>query len=84
MAMRDEVISKLREVLTRDFKVPEKSLKEDSHFRKDLHLDSLALVDLIYLVQRDFGFKADTDEFRELFTLGKLADFIVAKKAAKP
>lgn len=81
---RDEILTKLRETLTKDFKVPAGNLSEEARFRQDMRLDSLALVDLIYLVQRDFGFKADTDEFRELFTLGRLADFIVAKKAGTP
>jgi acyl carrier protein len=81
--MREDVMSQLREILARDLQVPEEAIHEDAHLRADLKLDSLSLVDLAHLTQKDFGFKASAEEFRGSRTVGALADFVVSK-SAKP
>ena len=82
--MRDDVLNKLNEMLVRDFRVSPGAIREQANFRSDLKLDSLSLVDLVYLVEKDFGFKATIHEFRDVHTVGALADFIVQKLAKTP
>ncbi|HVJ92210.1 MAG TPA: acyl carrier protein [Labilithrix sp.] len=82
--MRDDVMKKLSEILVRDFRVSPGAIRDEANFRTHLKLDSLSLVDLVYLVEKDFGFKATVPEFRDLHTVGALANFIVTKLAKTP
>lgn len=79
---REEVLVRLRDILTQDLNVPAAAIHENAHFRADLRLDSLSLVDLIFLIQKDFGFKAGMEEFRNTRTVGAVADFVVTKLAS--
>lgn len=76
---RDDVLTKLREILARDFDVPADAVRDDAHVRVDLRLDSLSLVDFAYLVQKDFGLKIAMEEFRDTRTVGSIADLVAAK-----
>ena len=76
----NETVGRLRSILESDFQVPADRITEDAHLRTDCGLDSLALTDLAFLVQSDFGFKAEPDDFRGVTTVGALAEF-VAKHA---
>jgi acyl carrier protein len=78
-AMRDEVLKKLRQILVDDFQRPAEAVHEDAHMRVDLKLDSLSIVDLFFLIQKDFGFKATTEDFKNCRTVGSIVDVITAK-----
>jgi acyl carrier protein len=80
--MRAAVLTNLREILVQDFRVPAAAITEDARVRSDLWLDSGAFLDLLYVVQRDFAFVAETDAFTNVGTVGELADFIVEKRVA--
>lgn len=72
-------LERLKTLLTDDFQVPEEALVEGAHLRTDLGLDSLSLTDLAFLVQQDFGFKAEPEAFRGVTTLGALAAFVATR-----
>jgi acyl carrier protein len=75
-------LERLRALLVDDFQVPEEALVETAHLRTDLGLDSLSLTDLAFLVQQDFGFKADPEAFRGVTTLGALAAFVAQQTSS--
>lgn len=79
-----DAFERLAAILTDDFQVPRERIETGAHLRIDLGLDSLSLTDLAFLVQRDFGFKADADDFRGVTTVGALADFCAARATATP
>lgn len=76
-----DALTRLTAILADDFQVPRERIVRDAHLRTELGLDSLSLTDLAFLVQRDFGFKADADDFRGVTTVGALADFCAARTA---
>jgi acyl carrier protein len=76
---KDEVRSKLRQILIDDFRVPEAKIADESTFRGSFGMDSLDAVDFIYLVSKTYGLKADIAEFRELHTFGLVVEFIVKR-----
>lgn len=80
--MRDEVMEKLRHILIEDFQRPAEAIRDDAHMRVDLKLDSLSIVDLFFLIQKDFGFKANAEDFKNCRTLGSIADVITSKLSA--
>ena len=57
----------------------EEELKPEANLRKDLGIDSLDVVDVIVLVDREFGVKITTEELKSLVTLSDLYAFIGSK-----
>jgi len=78
----DEALKQLRQILEEDFKVPPAKVTPEATFRGTLGLDSLDAVDLIYLVGKSFGIKATVDNFKDLHSVQRVVDFVVATKAA--
>ena len=77
---RDEVLAKLREILSTNFNVPAEKVTPEASFRSSFGLDSLDIVDLVFFLQKAFGYEAELDEYRELHTVEKLVDFVMAKQ----
>jgi acyl carrier protein len=76
----EEVLSTVREILQRDFNIPAEKVSPEAQFRGSLGMDSLDVVDLIYFLERAFGLNAGLDAYRELHTVRKLCEFVVARK----
>jgi acyl carrier protein len=78
----EEVLAKLREILQRDFNIPAEKVTYEAQFRGSLGMDSLDVVDLIYFLERAFGLNAGLEAYRELHTVKKLCDFVLAHQKA--
>ena len=76
----DEVLVSVREILVRDFNIPTEKVTPEAQFRGSLGMDSLDVVDLIYFLERAFGLNAGLEAYRELHTVRKLCEFVVARK----
>ncbi len=72
----DELLQRLKDILTSDFRVPPEKVTREATFRGTFGMDSLDAVDFIYLVSKAFGIKAEVSDFRELHSLGKVAEFL--------
>jgi acyl carrier protein len=79
---QDEVLSQLQDILHADFRVPREKVTYEASFRGNLGLDSLDAVDLIYLVGKRFGVTASIEAFRDLHTVRKVVDYVVAGLAS--
>ncbi len=75
---QEQVLSRLKEILQADFRIPADKVTPQATFRGDLGMDSLDAVDLIYLVSREFGLKPDVDAFRDLDTVQKVVAHLLA------
>jgi acyl carrier protein len=73
---KQELEAKIRKILVEDFRVPAASVEDGATFRGTFRLDSLDIVDFILLLQKDFGFKAPTESYRELDSFAKLVAFV--------
>ncbi len=78
--MRDAVLATLSDILADDFRVPRDAILESARLRSDLWLDSGSYLDLLYVVQKDFGFVVDAAAFDSVTTVGELADFVVSQE----
>lgn len=74
-----EIIAKVNGFLTGEFEIDEALLKDDASLKKDLGIDSLDIVDIIVLIDKEFGVKVKSEELGRLTTLGSLYDFIEEK-----
>jgi acyl carrier protein len=78
----EEVLATVREILQRDFNIPAEKVTPEATFRGSLGMDSLDVVDLIFFLEKAFGLNAGLEAYRELHSVRKLCDFVVARQKA--
>lgn len=59
--------------------VEEDKLFDDARLKEDMGIDSLDIVDVVVCVQREFGFKIQSEEMKQLLTLRDFCDYIDKK-----
>jgi acyl carrier protein len=79
----NEIIAKLRETMRKSSTVQSvrwDGVTSDTVIR-DIGFDSLAILDLVYDIQQDFGLEFQPEELAKLRTVGELAGFLRSKGA---
>ena len=66
-----------------DMEVEEDKLKANALLKEDLGLDSLDFVDIVVVIERNFGFKIKPEEMTDVNTLSKFYDYIESKVGNK-
>ena len=59
-----------------ELEIDESKIEEEARLKEDLGIDSLEVVDVIVLVDQEFGFKMRPEDFKELKTYGQFCQFI--------
>ena len=78
-----EIIERANEALANEFELDVADMRPEALFRDDLGLDSLDAVDMVIVLEQEFGVKIGKDPaIAEIRTVGDLHEFIVAKKRA--
>lgn len=75
-----ELIAKVNEVLAEEFEVEVEKLTPDADIKSTLELDSLSMVDMVALIESEFGVKIAPSELPTVKTFGALYDFIEARQ----
>lgn len=65
--------------LVEDFEVEEEVIEDDAVLQEALELDSLDYVDLVVVIQREFGFKPAPEDFRTMTTFTDFYNYIQNK-----
>ncbi|NDV26726.1 acyl carrier protein [Desulfovibrio sp. JC010] len=77
----EEIIKRINSALADEFELEMDELVPEAAFKDDLDLDSLDAVDMVIVLEQEFGIKIKKDEaFKSIRTLGDLHTFILAKK----
>ena len=76
---REEVIKTVNRFLVEEIEIEEDLLKEEALLKEDLRIDSLDFVDIVVIVEKNFGFKIKPEEMKEVRTLGQFYDYITSK-----
>lgn len=75
---KQEIISKVNALLVEEFEIAEELLTPEASLKQDLEIDSLDFVDIVVLIDREFGFKPQAAELKTVNTLGEFYDYIEA------
>ena len=75
---KQEIIEKVNALLVEEFEIAEELLTPEASLRQDLEIDSLDFVDIVVLIDREFGFKPQATELKTVKTLGEFYDYIEA------
>jgi acyl carrier protein len=86
-ATPDEVLALVREHLSEILDIDEDRIRRDSRFADDLDADSLALIELVEILEdelgeRTVGFRVDDEDLADLRTVGDAVDYVVVRLAA--
>ena len=76
-----ELIEKINTVLSEEFEVDIENITPDANIKSTLELDSLAIVDLVGLVENEFGVKIPSAEVGTILTFQSLYDYIADHQA---
>lgn len=77
--VKEELISKMNEVLAEEFEVEVEAITPDADIKKTLELDSLSLVDMVALIEDTFDIKIDGQDVSKIKTFSELYDFVAEK-----
>jgi len=72
MASTEEIKSKIREIIVNiaeDMDIDEDKVTNDAHLVDDLGLDSMALLEILAGIEKNFGVKIPEAEFPELTSI---------------
>ena len=78
---RQEIEEKVRNFLIEDLEVEEENITPDAKLKEDLGIDSLDFVDIVVIVEKNFGFKIKPEEMAGVITLSQFCDYIESKVA---
>lgn len=79
----EEVINKVNEILIEEFEVDAEVIEADKNLKETLDLDSLDYVDLVVIIESNFGVKLIEADFLGMVTFQDFYNIINNKIAAK-
>ena len=76
---RKEIEEKVRAFLIDDLEIDEDKISDDAKLKDDMGIDSLDFVDIVVIVEKNFGFKIKPEEMKAVTTLSQFCDYIESK-----
>ena len=76
---RDEIIDITNKFLIEEFEVDQAVIQPDAELKASLDLDSLDYVDLVVIIESNFGIKLESKDFANVLTFNNLYDLIDTK-----
>jgi len=73
---REEIIETVNEFLIDEFEIEENALQLDAHLIDDLGIESLDFVDIVVIIEKEFGFKVKREDITKVRTLSDLYSYI--------
>lgn len=73
---RNEVSSRLTEVLVSELGLDADKIKDDAHFEEDLDVDSLGVVELLMALEDEFEVKIPDEDAESIVTVGQAIDLV--------
>jgi len=72
----EEIIAKINEFLVEEFEVEEAAIQPEANLQETLDLDSLDYVDMVVVIENNFGFKVQGEDFKDISTFQDFYDYI--------
>lgn len=72
----EEIISKTKEFLAEEFEVDQDKIVPEANLKDTLELDSLDYVDLVVVIESNFGIKIMAEDFIDVKTFQDFYNFI--------
>ncbi|MEI6766150.1 MAG: phosphopantetheine-binding protein [Bacteroidota bacterium] len=76
---KEDVLKKINEFLIEEFELQEEQLVPEALLKNDLGIDSLDFVDIIVIIEKNFGFKVKGEEMINVKTLQDFYDYVIER-----
>ncbi len=80
---REEIINTVKEFLSEEFEVDKSKIEPDANLQETLDLDSLDYVDLVVVIEENFGFKVTGEDFVGITTFDDFYTLVEKKLEEK-
>ena len=78
---RNEVVDIINGFLVEEFEIEAELVQPDASW-SDLGIDSLDFVDIVVIIEKEFGFKLKGEDMVNVRTLGQFHDFIYERHSS--
>ena len=76
---RQEIEEKVKAFFLDDLEIEEENIFPDARLKEDIGIDSVDYVDIVVIVEKNFGFKIKPQEMTTVKTLSQFYDYIESK-----
>lgn len=76
---RKEIEEKVKNFLIEDLEIDEDKIFDDAKLKDDMGIDSLDYVDIVVIVEKNFGFKIKPEDMADVKTMRQFCDYIEEK-----
>jgi len=73
---RSEIKDIVVKFLIDEFEIEEDVIVDDAHLINDIGLESLDFVDIVVIIEKEFGFKVKREEMKDVSVLNDLYKYI--------
>ena len=77
----EQIKEKVTTFLVEELEIEESKIQDQARLKEDLGIDSLEVVDVVVLVEEEFGFRMKPEDFKQIQTLDQFCQFIQEKLA---
>ena len=77
------IINKINEFLVEEFEIEATEIKPSAALRDALDLDSLDYIDLVVVLENNFGFKVKPEDFNGIDTIKSFYEYVIGRVAEK-
>ena len=70
---------KIKNFLVDEMEINPAKIKTDARLKEDMGIDSLEVVDTVVFVEREFGFKMKSEEFKDIKTYGQFVQYVTER-----
>ena len=74
---KQEIINRINNFLIDEFELEESQLQPNASLKEALEIDSLDYVDLVVIIEKNFGFKVKGGDFADIKTLQDFYDYVI-------
>lgn len=75
----EQIQQKVDSFLTEELEIEQDKIQDEARLKEDMGIDSLEVVDVIVLVEEEFGFKMRPEDFKTIKTYGEFCRFIAER-----
>lgn len=72
---------KLTQILVEEFEIEEQLIIPEADLREDIGIDSLDVVDMVVVINEEFGIKLQAQDFKGVKTFGQLVELLEKRSA---
>ena len=76
---REQIVETTKEFLADEFEVSVDVIQDDAPLQETLDLDSLDYVDLVVIIEENFGFKVQQNDFADIKTFADFYNYVEQK-----